>query len=75
VPRDSTVSVVVSKGTDVVLVPALTGQTIDAATAGAQATGLLVTVQGAYSPGKKVRATIPAKGTPIRRGQTIILVF
>ena len=75
VPRDSTVSVVVSKGTDVVLVPALVGKTIDAATAAAEASGLTVTVSGAYKPGAKVKATTPAAGTPVRRGQVVILVF
>jgi eukaryotic-like serine/threonine-protein kinase len=74
-PRDSTVRVIVSKGTDIVLVPNLTGQTIDAATALAQKSGLTVAVQGAYIPGKKVRAQSPAKGAPIRRGQQVTLIF
>jgi serine/threonine-protein kinase len=75
VPRDSEVRVIVSKGTDIVLVPSLTGLTIDAATALAQKSGLTVAVQGAYSPGKKVRAQSPAKGAPIRRGQQVTLIF
>jgi beta-lactam-binding protein with PASTA domain len=75
VPRDSTVTVVVSKGTDVVLVPALVGKTIDAATAAAEASGLTVTVSGAYKLGAKVKATTPAAGTPVRRGQVVILIF
>jgi serine/threonine-protein kinase len=75
VPRDSEVSVIVSKGTDVVLVPDLVGQTIDAATALAQASGLTVTVQGAYSPGKPVRLMSPAAGLPVRRGQVVTLIF
>jgi eukaryotic-like serine/threonine-protein kinase len=74
-PRDSNVSVVVSKGTDIVLVPDVTGKTIDAATAAAQAQGLAVAVQGVYTPGKKVRAQSPAKGLPYRRGQVVTLIF
>jgi serine/threonine-protein kinase len=74
-PRDSNVSVVVSKGTSVVLVPDVTGLTIDAATAALQAKGLLVAVQGAYTPGKKVTAQSPGKGLPYRQGQTVTLTF
>ncbi len=61
-PRDSAVSIVVSKGPDIVIVPDLTKKTIDEATKVAQAAGLTVTVQGAYSPGKKVRAPGLAEG-------------
>lgn len=74
-PRDSTVSIVVSKGPDIVIVPDLTGKTIDAATAAAQQAGLTVTVQGAYSPGKKVRAQDWPKGTPVKRGLLVTLFF
>ena len=75
VARDSTVTVVVSKGTDVVLVPNLVGSTIDAATAAAEAKGLTVTVAGAYKPGAKVKATTPAAGIPVRQGFVVILTF
>ncbi len=74
-PRDSGVAVVVSKGTSVILVPNVTGKTIDAATAIAQASGLTVTVQGAYTPGKPVKAQSPAKGLPYRRGMALTLIF
>jgi len=67
--------VVVSKGTDVVLIPDVTGKTIDVATAQLQTSGLTAAVQGAYSPGKKVRAQSPAAGLPIRRGAVITLIF
>jgi beta-lactam-binding protein with PASTA domain len=56
-------------------VPPLVGKTIDVATAAAEATGLTVTVQGAYKPGAKVKATTPAAGTPVRKGQVVILIF
>ena len=74
-PRDSAVSVVVSKGTDVILVPSVTGKTIDAATAAAQAAGLTVAVQGAYTPGKPVKGQSPAAGLPDRKGQVLTLIF
>ncbi len=74
-PRDSAVSVVVSKGTDIVFVPDLTGKTIDVATAIAEQAGLTVTVQGAYSPGKKVKRQDWPKGTPVKRGLLVTLFF
>jgi serine/threonine-protein kinase len=74
-PRDSAVVVIVSKGTDVILVPSVTGKTIDAATAAAQAQGLTVAVQGVYSPGKPVKSQSPAAGLPDRRGQVLTLIF
>jgi eukaryotic-like serine/threonine-protein kinase len=74
-PRDSNVSVIVSKGTDIVLIPGVTGKTIDVATAELQASGLTAAVQGAYSPGKPVRAQSPAQGLPIRRGAVVTLIF
>jgi beta-lactam-binding protein with PASTA domain/tRNA A-37 threonylcarbamoyl transferase component Bud32 len=75
VPRDSAVTIVVSKGPDTVVVPDLTGKTIDVATALAQANGLAVTVQGAYSPGKKVARQDWPKGMKVKRGTTVILFF
>jgi serine/threonine-protein kinase len=74
-PRDSTVSVVISKGPDIVIVPDLTGKTIDVATAIAEQAGLTVTVQGAYSPGKKVKRQDWPKGTPVKRGLLVTLFF
>ena len=74
-PRDSAVSIFVSKGPDIVIVPDLTKKTIDQATQIAQAAGLTVTVQGAYSPGKKVRAQDWPKGTPVKRGLLVTLFF
>jgi serine/threonine-protein kinase len=74
-PRDSPVSVVVSKGADIVFVPDLTGKTIDVATAIAEQAGLTVTVQGAYSPGKKVKRQDWPPGTPVKRGLLVTLFF
>jgi len=74
-PRDSAVSIVVSKGPDTVIVPDLTGKTIDVATAIAEQAGLTVTVQGAYSPGKKVKRQDWPKGTPVKRGLLVTLFF
>jgi serine/threonine-protein kinase len=74
-PRDSSVRVVVSKGTDVVLVPDLTRKTIDEASLTAQQVGLSVTVAGPYSPGRKVRLQNPPPGRPIRRGAVVTISF
>ncbi len=74
-PRDSAVTIIVSKGTDVILVPNVTGKTIDVATALAQAQGLTVAVQGVYTPGKPVKSQSPAAGLPDRRGQVLTLIF
>jgi serine/threonine-protein kinase len=74
-PRDSSVRVVVSKGTDVVLVPDLTRKTIDEASLTAQQVGLSVTVAGPYSPGRTVRLQNPPPGRPIRRGAVVTISF
>ena len=75
VARDSTVSILVSKGPDIVTVPELWNKTIDEATAVAQQAGLTVTVSGAYSPGKKVRAQDVQPGSQVKRGTLVTLFF
>jgi serine/threonine-protein kinase len=75
VQKGSTVAVLVSRGPDIVVVPTLKGLTIDAATARAQQTGLSVTVSGAYSPGKTVRAQAPDTGAKVHRGTVVTLFF
>ncbi|MGZ4734497.1 MAG: protein kinase domain-containing protein [Acidimicrobiia bacterium] len=74
-PRDSVVSILVSKGPDLVIVGELWGKTIDEATAAAQQEGLTVTVSGAYSPGKKVRAQDVPPGSQVKRGTLVTLFF
>jgi eukaryotic-like serine/threonine-protein kinase len=73
VPRDSQVSVNVSKGPDLVTVPALANQPIEAASQSLAALGLQATVQGNYRPGGKVIASDPPANTQVKRGSTIRL--
>jgi serine/threonine-protein kinase len=71
-PRDSTVTVVVSKGPDLVTVPDLRGETVDDAVATLEADGLQVDVVG-YRPGRRVKEQDPEGGTKLHRNQTVTL--
>jgi serine/threonine-protein kinase len=71
-PRGSTVTVVVSKGPDLVGVPPVRGLSVDAATAAIERLGL--NVDGVLgSPSKRVFDTDPAAGTRVRRGTGVSL--
>ncbi len=75
-PRGSQVSVAVSKGQDLVAIPAgLAGQPIESASRSLQALGLQVVVQGNYAPGAKVIASDPPSGTKVKRGSTVRLLL
>jgi serine/threonine-protein kinase len=71
-PRDSAVTVVVSKGRDVVTVDDYTGETVEDAVAALEQAGLQVDVVG-YRPGRRVRHQDPPKGTQLRRNETVTL--
>jgi eukaryotic-like serine/threonine-protein kinase len=71
VPRGTAVSVRVSKGPDLVAVPAIAGLTIEAASQTLAAQGFQAFVQGNLRPGGKVLATDPAAGTMVKRGSTV----
>lgn len=74
VPRDSTVTVIVSKGPQLVPVPPLVGQPVEAAAALLQSKGLVADVRG-YKPGKPVKTqSIPAN-TPVPAGTTVTLTL
>ena len=73
VPRGGSVSVRVSKGPDLVAVPAVAGMPIEAASQSLAALGLAATVQGNYRPGGSVIASDPPAGTMVKRGSTIRL--
>jgi serine/threonine-protein kinase len=70
--RDSTVTVVVSKGPDLVTVDDYRGQTVEDAVAALEAAGLQVDVVG-YRPGRRVRNQDPPQGTRVRRNETVTL--
>ena len=72
-PRDSAVTLVVSKGPELVAVPSgLVGLTVEQATARLQAAGLQADVQN-YAPGRTVRATDPVGGTKVKKGSKVTL--
>jgi serine/threonine-protein kinase len=71
-PRDSTVTVVVSKGPDLVTVDDYRGETVEDAVAALEAAGLQVDVVG-YRPGRRVKQQDPEKGTQLHRNQTVTL--
>lgn len=73
-PRGSQVTVHVSKGPELVKVPSLVGQTLDAATQQLQSQGFVVDTQS-YLPGRVVRAQDPAAGTSVNKGTKVTLFF
>jgi eukaryotic-like serine/threonine-protein kinase len=73
-PRGSQVTIHVSKGPEMVKVPNVVGQTLDAATQQLQSLGFQVDTQS-YLPGRVVRAQDPAAGTSVEKGKTVTLFF
>jgi serine/threonine-protein kinase len=71
VPRDSQVTIAVSKGPDLVAVPRVAGRSIEDASAALAVAGLQVYVQGNYAPGRSVVASDPGPGTMVHRGATV----
>ena len=71
-PRDSEVGVIVSKGPELIAVPGVIGQTVEAASQALKAAGLSADVQN-FSPGAKVRAQDPSSGTKVKRGAKVTL--
>jgi len=71
-PRDSEVGVLVSKGPELIAVPRVIGQSVEAASQALKAAGLSADVQN-FSPGAKVRAQDPAAGTMVKRGAKVTL--
>lgn len=74
-PLQSKVTVVVSKGPDLVVIPDFKGKTIEEATALGAADGVGVQAQGTLAPGKKVRAQDPAPGGKVKRGTVVTIFF
>jgi beta-lactam-binding protein with PASTA domain/tRNA A-37 threonylcarbamoyl transferase component Bud32 len=73
-PRDSQVTVIMSKGPEMVTVPNLRGDTLDVATQQLQALGLQIDTSG-YLIGRTVRAQDPPAGTSVPKGTTVTLFF
>jgi serine/threonine-protein kinase len=72
--RSSQVTVHVSKGPEMVKVPNLVGQTLDAAQQTLQSLGFDVDTQS-YLPGRVVRAQSPAADTTVNKGTKVTLFF
>ncbi|HEV7864214.1 MAG TPA: PASTA domain-containing protein [Acidimicrobiia bacterium] len=71
-PRDSSVTVVVSRGPDLVTVGDYQGETVEDAVTALEAAGLQVDVVG-YRPGRRVKHQDPPEGTRLRRNETVTL--
>jgi serine/threonine-protein kinase len=71
-PRDSTVTVVVSKGPDLVTVDDYRGETVEDAVTALEQAGLQVDVVG-YRPGRRVKQQDPPGGTKLHRNETVTL--
>ncbi|MGQ0805837.1 MAG: PASTA domain-containing protein, partial [Actinomycetota bacterium] len=70
--RDSAVTVVVSKGPELVDVPDLEGLRVEEASAALRAIGLVPDVED-YQPGGQVRAQDPDAGTQVKKGEKVTL--
>jgi serine/threonine-protein kinase len=70
--RDSTVTVVVSRGPDLVTVGDYGGETVEDAVLLLEEAGLQVDVVG-YRPGRRVKHQDPPEGTKVRRNETVTL--
>ena len=73
VPKGETVTIVVSKGPDLVDVPDVAGKTVDEATAVLRAAGLGVSGTGGKPNGSRVIFTDPQAGTKAKRGTGVFL--
>jgi serine/threonine-protein kinase len=73
-PRDSNVTVVVSKGPQLVVVPQLKGLKVETAAAALQARGLVADVRG-FKPGKPVKTQSVPANTRVKVGTTITLTL
>jgi serine/threonine-protein kinase len=71
-PRDSTVTVVVSKGPDLVTVDDYRSETVEDAVTALEQAGLQVDVVG-YRPGRRVKQQDPPGGTKLHRNETVTL--
>jgi eukaryotic-like serine/threonine-protein kinase len=70
--RDSAVTVIVSKGPELVEVPNVVNLTVEAASAKLTSFGLVPDVQN-YGPGKHVKAQAPTGGTTVKKNSTVTL--
>jgi serine/threonine-protein kinase len=74
VPRGSLVTIVVSKGPELIAVPNLQGAALEPATKQLQDLGLVPDTTG-YLPGRTVRAQDPAAASMVPKGTKVTLFF
>jgi serine/threonine-protein kinase len=74
VQHGSSVQVVMSKGPELVTIPDLTGNTLEAAQAALVALGLTPDTVG-YLPGRTVLRSTPAANVQVKKGTTVTLAF
>jgi serine/threonine-protein kinase len=73
-PKGSAVTVVVSKGPDLVVVPDFVGKTVTESSDLATAAGVQIQAQGVLGRGHRVRAQDPPAGGQVKR-DTVITIF
>jgi serine/threonine-protein kinase len=74
-PRDSKVTLHVSKGPDLVTVPDVRNMKVEDASAALEQAGLAVGDVAFYSPGRRVKSQDPEGGKRVKRGTTVDLVL
>jgi serine/threonine-protein kinase len=70
--KGGTVTINVSKGPELVSVPAVVGVSVEVASQRLQAAGLVPVVEN-YGPGRTVRASDPVAGAQVRKGSKVTL--
>jgi serine/threonine-protein kinase len=73
-PRDSQVTVHVSKGPQPIAVPDVVGASVEQASQTLQANGLVADVQN-FAPGRTVKSQTPPAGTQVNKGTKVTLVL
>jgi serine/threonine-protein kinase len=74
-PKGSAVSVVVSKGPDLVIVPDFNNRTISESTGVSEQAGVEIQASGVIGRGRRVRAQDPPAGAVVKRGTVVTIFF
>ena len=74
-PRGSAVTVHVSKGPDLVVVPKFVGKTVTESSDIATQAGVQIQAQGVLGRGHRVRAQDPPEGGKVKRDSVITIFF
>jgi len=74
-PEGSAITVHVSKGPDLVLIPDFKGKTITESTDLSAAAGVEIQASGVIGKGRRVRAQAPEPGGKVKRGTVVTIFF